>query len=123
MLAQVAGPALKQGGTHRQAQGLGHLRQIAVEQLVLQGFGRGGQEHGLAGQQGRDQVRKGLANTGAGLHHQVAAVRRQLGNRLGHGALAIAHDESRPDAGQRAVSSETCQDAVGKIVQAGWGKR
>jgi hypothetical protein len=44
--------------------------QVAVEELVLQGLGAGGDDDLAAGQQRRHQVGEGLAGAGAGLGHQ-----------------------------------------------------
>jgi hypothetical protein len=56
---------------------VGQLRQIVVDQLVLQGQGGGRDHDRTLDQQGRHEVGQRLAGPGAGLHQQVLV--------LGHG--------------------------------------
>jgi hypothetical protein len=69
-VADVVGAALEQRDRHRHLQRGAHRRQVAVEELVLQGLGAGGDDHLAAREQRRHQVGEGLAGAGAGLGHQ-----------------------------------------------------
>ena len=65
-------------------------RDVALDQLVLEGEGRGGDDDPVTVQQARHQVGQRLAGAGAGLDEQVTAVLEGGGDRLGHLDLAVA---------------------------------
>ena len=88
--AQVAGAPLEPRHPQGQAQGLDQARHIAQEQLVLQRLGGRGNEHPLAAEQGWHQVGESLADAGARLDHQHAAVFHGARHGQGHGRLAGA---------------------------------
>jgi hypothetical protein len=108
--AQVAGPALEQGGAHRQPQRLHQPRQVAAEQLVLQCLGRRRQQHPLATQQRGHQVRKGLADTGPRFHHQGSAVLDGAGHGQRHLGLALTRQKFVGGTRQHAVGRERFPD-------------
>ncbi len=97
VLAQVVVPALEQRdlgrpgqlGAHR----LGDQRQVARDDLALQGEGGRGDDDALAVDDrvphGRDEVRERLTRARARLHQEVPAVVDGLGHRLGHAALPL----------------------------------
>ena len=89
MQTQITGAPLQQGHANGQPQDLGQPRQVAREQLVLQGLGRGRQQHPLTTQQGGHQIGVGLAHTGTRLHHQRAPFCDGLSHRNGHLGLAV----------------------------------
>ncbi|MCY1517565.1 hypothetical protein D9M68_522510 [compost metagenome] len=93
MQAQVAAPPFQQRRAYRQCEGLDEARQVAAEQLVLQGLGGGREQHALAAQQRRHEVREGLAHAGAGLDHEHAAVGDGAGHGHRHLGLAAAFAE------------------------------
>ena len=104
--ADVVGAPLEQRHVHRRAERLAHARQVAVEELVLQRLGAGGDDHAAAREQRRDEVGEGLAGSGARLRHQHAV---RL-DRLQHGAreldLLPALSESRHRARERPALAE-----------------
>ncbi len=61
---------------------------VALDELVLQGEGRGRDDHPPVVQQGRDEVTERLAGAGAGLDEQVLLAFERVGHRLGHRHLA-----------------------------------
>ena len=67
---QIIRAALEQGLLRVQLQRGANLRQIAMEELILQGLGTGGDDDPAIAQQCRDQIGKGLAGAGAGFDHQ-----------------------------------------------------
>lgn len=103
--AQVARAPLEQRRAHRQLERLDQTRQVAAEQLVLQGLGGGRQQHALAAQQRRHEIRESLAHAGAGLDHQHAAVLDGAGDGQRHfglpRALAELFCRTRQDAALR----------------------
>ena len=84
MMADVVGAALEQRDGHRCGERLAHHGQVAIEELVLQGLGAGGDDDLAAGQQRRHEVGEGFAGTRAGLDDQLLATLDGTGNRLGH---------------------------------------
>ena len=95
MQAKVIGAALEQGRGQGRAEHAAHTRQIAMEQLVLQRLGAGGDDHALARDHCRHQVGKGLAGAGAGLGNQGMAIIDRLGHGAGHDLLHLARHEPR----------------------------
>ncbi len=70
--------------------GLEQGRDVALDELVLQGEGGGGDDDATVVQQGRDEVAQGLAGARAGLDEQVLGGPHGPGDRLGHLDLAGA---------------------------------
>ena len=81
-------------------EGIGKPRQIAFDQLALQGQRRGGHHDGgvvfLRVADRRHEVRQGLAGAGARLHREVAGRVQRLGHRRGHAFLAGAPAAAQP---------------------------
>ena len=86
--ADIVGTALEHRHGGIAAQGLPDARHVTLMELVLQLAGGGGQQHALARKQRRHQVRKGLADAGAGIDHQHGLGVDGIGNGLGHFLLA-----------------------------------
>ncbi len=86
--AGVVGAALEDGVLRLAVQhvvgGLEQRRDVALDELVLQGQGRGGDDHAPVVEQGRDEVGQRLAGAGAGLDQQVLPARHRPGDGLGH---------------------------------------
>ena len=70
--------------------GVDQPRQVALDELVLQGEGRGGDDDALVVDQRRHEVGQRLAGAGAGLDEQVALGAERLGDGLGHRDLPAA---------------------------------
>ncbi len=91
---QVVGPALEHGELRPAAQ----LRvqcvhrpgQVTLDELPLEGEGRGGHDHALAVGEGRHQVAEGLTGAGTRLDEPVGVVVDRFGDGFGHGHLAGA---------------------------------
>ena len=90
--AGVVGPALEHGVRRLPVQhvvrGLEQGRDVALDELVLQGQGGRRDDHPPVVEQRGDEVAEGLAGAGAGLDEQVLAGGHRLGHRLGHLDLA-----------------------------------
>ena len=80
---EIVGTAFQQRGMYRRRQRLFDARQIAVIELILQGFGAGGDDHAFSGQQRRHQIGIGFTGAGAGLGDQDRAVLDGTGDFLG----------------------------------------
>ena len=65
-------------------------RDIAEEELLLEGFGAGGNDDALFGEQGGDQVGEGLAGAGSGFDDQLAFFGESFFDGDGHLDLAGA---------------------------------
>ena len=63
-------------------------REVALDELVLEGEGGGGDHDALVVEHRRDEVAQRLAGAGAGLDEQVLLGLQRLGDRLGHRHLA-----------------------------------
>jgi hypothetical protein len=83
-----------------------HARQVAEEQLVLQGLGPGGNDDLAPRHQGGDQVGEGLAGAGAGFGDQDIALVDGRGHRAGHALLRLAGRETGYFTGERALRAE-----------------
>ena len=101
MVADVVRAALEQRERHRELQRVADERQVALEELVLQRLGAGGDDDLAAVEQRRDEIGEGLAGAGAGFGDQRAALRDGRGHRIGHRELLRAEAEARQRAGQR----------------------
>ena len=92
--AGVVGAALEDGVRRVEA---GHVLdrldqpgEVALDELVLQGEGRGGDDDALVVEHRRDEVAQRLAGAGAGLDEEVAALLHRLGDLGRHLHLAVA---------------------------------
>ena len=103
---QVAAASLEQHGAHRRAQRLEDARNVAVEQLVLQRLGGGGNQGAFAAEQGGNEVSIGLAHAGAGFGDQHAAVFDGACHLLRHALLTGAWCDCRHQLPQQAPASE-----------------
>ena len=72
VMAHVIGAALEQGDGSGHIECVAYRWQVAAEQLVLQVFGAGGNDHLATVQQRRRQVGQGFAGAGAGFGDQYA---------------------------------------------------
>ena len=106
VVADVVGPALQQRDRHRDLERRAHGGQVAVEELVLQGFGAGGDDDLAAGEQRRHQVGEGLAGAGARLRHQHAILAQRRGDLLRHLDLLRTGTEAGDRSSERAVGGE-----------------
>jgi hypothetical protein len=82
---QVIAQALHHGCGDRDAQVAREQRQVAMDDLFLQRLGAGGDDHLLARQQGRHQIRQRLARAGSGLDQRHAVGLEGPLHQLGHG--------------------------------------
>ena len=101
--AQIAGAAFEQRGAHRQPQRLHQARQIAPEQLVLERLGGSRNQHPLAAQKRRHQIRKGFADAGACFDHQRPTVFDGTGHGQRHVGLPGARLELGLSTGKHAL--------------------
>ena len=106
MTAQVVRAALEQRGLQARTEHFAHARQVAVEELVLQGLGPGRHDHAQPREQRRHQVGEGLAGAGAGFHDQLLVVGDRLLHRRRHALLHLARGEVRHAGGEGAVGSK-----------------
>ncbi|CPQ88699.1 Uncharacterised protein [Bordetella pertussis] len=106
VVADIVAAPLEQRGRHRRGQRLPHLRQVAREQLVLQGARAGGNQHLAALREGGHQIGPGLADAGAGLGHQGGARRDGAVYGLRQLDLRLPRPVARHGARQRAVVRE-----------------
>jgi hypothetical protein len=93
IVAHVIGAALEQGDGNGRLECIAHHRQILLEQLVLQIFGAGGDDHLAAAQQGRHQVGEGLAGAGARFRDQNRVIVNRICDRQRHFPLLCARTE------------------------------
>ena len=110
VMADVVAAALEQRGGDRRGQRRAHPRQVAGEQLILQGARIGGNQHLAALDEGGYKVGPGLADAGAGLGHQRGAILDGLANglrqfHLGRARLVAGHGRR-----ERAVLGEEFGD-------------
>ncbi len=76
VMAHVVGAPLEERQRHRHAQRAADLRQVALEQLILQRLGARGNDDLAAVEQRGDEVRERLAGARAGFGEQRASARR-----------------------------------------------
>ncbi len=115
-LADVVVPALRDGEGGRAAEqwreGGDDARQVAADQLPLQGESGGGHHHRLAtfegAQDGRHEVGHRLAGARARLHEQVLTGGHGSGNGMGHAALPLT-----------SLTTDSGHDGVQGVVEAG----
>jgi hypothetical protein len=72
--AEIVAAPLHVGRPERDAQRVAQDRQVLEVDLLLEVLGSGRDEHALPAEDGRDEVREGLAGAGAGLGQQHAAI-------------------------------------------------
>ena len=95
VVADVVGAALEQRERHRDTQRIAHERQVALEQLVLQRLGAGGDDHLAAVEQRGNEIGEGLAGAGAGFGDQLPTRRDGRAPRPRHRQLLRAEAEAR----------------------------
>ncbi len=99
VVAHVVGAALEQRDLRGQPQRIPHRGQIAMEELILQGLGAGGDERLAAVEQRGHQIGDRLAGAGAGLGDQHCVVGDGFGDRTGQFDLlradAVSGDRAR----------------------------
>ena len=85
-------------------------RDVFVEQLLLQIFCSGGNNHALAGTDDRQEISEGLSGSGSSFNDQMTALFDRLLNSLGHLQLSATKFIRR---------MKLCQDPAGreKLVQ------
>ena len=81
-------------------------REVALEQLVLQRLGPGGDDHLAAVEQRRDEVGEGLAGAGARFGDQPAALADRVRHRLRHRELLLAEAEAGQGTRERSAVAE-----------------
>ncbi len=84
VMADIVRPTLEQRHRHRRLQRIAHHRDVAAEQLVLQGLGTGGDDHLATLGEGRHQIGERLAGTRTCLGDQDAAPFDRLLDRPRH---------------------------------------
>src|SRR3984893_6525126 len=106
MVADVVAAALEQRDRHRHLQRIADERQIALEELILQRLGAGGDDHLATGEERGHEVSESLAGSGARFGEQLAA--RFDGERdgLGHRELLRTKSIRREVAGEHTLGAE-----------------
>src|ERR1700674_688768 len=106
MVADVVAAALEQRDRHRHLQRIPDERQIALEELILQRLGAGGDDHLATRQERGHEISEGLAGSGTRFGEQLAA--RFDGERdgLGHRELLWTKSIRREIAGEDALGAE-----------------
>ena len=120
MEAGVVGPPLEHGVVRLHVlvvlDRLDQPRDVALDQLVLEGEGRGGHHDPVLVEQRRHEVGQRLSGAGAGLDEQVLLVSKGAGHRLGH--LDLAGPLLTAQRGNR-LREDLADTAGGGIVWAG----
>jgi hypothetical protein len=80
--------------------------QVAEKELILQGFGAGGDDDPVAGAEGGKEVGEGFAGAGAGFDDQVALLCKGALDGLGHLELAGAVFVGQGGFGEDAAGGE-----------------
>ena len=105
--AEVVAPAFGQDGSERLGQAAGQEREVLVGELLLQGDGERADDGPLSARadppNDRDEIGEALADAGARLDGQVAALREGALDRAGHPDLLRARLEARQRLGDRAM--------------------
>ena len=91
-----------------------HERQVALEELVLQRLGAGGDDHLAAVQERGDEIRERLAGAGAGLGDQRAAPGDGRRDGIGHRELLRTEAEAGERPGQEAAFTQDRGRAPGR---------
>ena len=84
MQTQIIGAALEQGRSKARAKHLAHARQVAMEQLILQRLGAGGNDHALARHQCGNKIGERLAGAGAGFDDEHLSIGNCFLDRRSH---------------------------------------
>ena len=119
IMANIIGPAFEQRHGDWRLQRSPHGRDIAVEKLILQGFGSGRDDDLATCEQGRHQVRKGLACPSAGLSDENGVCRDGVGYCLGHFVLLCAHGIAGDVERERAIGRENRADVRHQVIREG----
>ena len=90
----------------RQLERVPHERQVALEELVLQRLGAGGDDHLAAVQERGDEIREGLAGAGAGLGDERAAPGDGGRDGIGHRELLRTEAEAGQRPGEEAAFAQ-----------------
>ncbi len=101
VMANVIGAPLQQGQRQRRTQRLAHPWQVFLEELVLQVFGAGGNNHLAAVQQRGHQVSESFASAGTRLSHQHGVVLNGRRHGQRHGLLRGTRTKTVHALGQR----------------------
>ncbi len=104
--AQVVRAALQQRRADARAEDAAHLRQVAMEQLVLQRLGAGRDDHAPARRQRGHEIGEGLPGAGAGLGDEHLAVGDRLLDRHRHRLLRGARREAGHFPRERPLGAE-----------------
>src|SRR6185503_12361945 len=115
--AHVVGAALQQRRHRARRERLSHRGQIAVEELVLQRLGAGGDDDLAARKQRRDEIGEGFPGTGAGFDREHAAGPDGFEDRLRHLDLLLARVVVLHLRGKRTVRREHAPDRILRGVQ------
>ena len=102
----VVGAALEQRDRGADLERIAHRRQVAVEQLVLQGLGTGRDDDLAPRLQRRHQVGEGLAGAGTGLGHQCQVAGDGLCYALRHLQLLRPRTKAGHGGGERPLGGE-----------------
>src|SRR3954463_8251742 len=103
MEAQVVAASLHQRGGKRASEGLLECGQVFVEDLFLEVFGAGRDEHSVAAENSGYQVGERLARAGARLRAGRGAAADDGGYSFGHSALPLAWLVVVHRSGERAI--------------------
>ena len=106
MMTHVIGPALEQSHGYRQLQCVSHLRNVAVEELVLERLGARGDDHLSAGSQRGHQIGEGLSRAGACFRDEHRALVDCGGDGARQVELTSSDTEAFDYARERAVFGE-----------------
>jgi hypothetical protein len=106
MQAQVIGAALHVGGAEVDPQRFAQRGNVLEVDLFLKVLRPRRDQHPLAAQDRRDQIRERLARAGPGFGEQRAAAFEDIGDRRGHDALAVTRLELLDVPRQRAFVTE-----------------
>ncbi len=106
IVADIIRSAFEQRDTDRNLERVADQRQIAAEQLVLERLGPGRYDDLAAREQGGNEIREGLAGSGAGLGDELTAFADRAGDRFGHRQLLCAQAVRRKLACERTLRAE-----------------
>ena len=106
MVTDVVGAAFEQRDGDRHFERLAHDRDVAVEQLVLQGLGAGRNDDLAARQQRGHEISEGFAGAGARLCYEHGIFLDRMRHRARHFELAFAHAKAVDGQRERAVGRE-----------------
>ena len=119
LAAGVVGAALHVADLEGLAEGFFEERDIAEEELFLEGLGVGGDDDASAGEDGRNQVGESLAGSCAGFDDQFALFREGGVDGFGHFQLAGAQFEGGMGGGKGATGAEETAQGAGSGTGSG----